>query len=83
MLLRFILKKMTFARQAEFMKRKGLLLTTRTRGEKTTHLYMFRNLFAEIEYEQSDPSMPPRSVKLISGIKKLNEHLAGEGREKE
>ncbi len=66
---------MSLKKQVAFMKKKGLLLTIRKRNGKTTYIYVHRNLFAEVAYEDDNPEATPLSAKLIYGLENLNKYL--------
>lgn len=57
------------------MKRRGLLLTTRRYGGKLHYIYMYRDLFAEVIFENNDPGGVPLEVTWIRGLQRLNEHI--------
>lgn len=75
MLLKLFFKQLSLTRQANFMKRRGIILGTRTRNGRQIYLYMVENLFAEITYENDNPQNMVESLVMINGLKQLNKHL--------
>ena len=78
MFLKLIFKRWSVSKQADFMKRKGIVLGTRNKGGRTTYLYMVDNLFAEILYENDNPAMGVEKLIVINGLSKLHNHLEKE-----
>ncbi len=63
------------ARQADFMKPKGIVLGTRTKDGRQSYLYMVNNLFAEIFYENDNPRMKVEALVVLDGLHRLNRYL--------
>jgi hypothetical protein len=75
MLLKLILTRLSLNKQANFMKKRGIVLGTRKKDGRQTYLYMFNNIFAEILYENDNPGMKVEALVLLDGIDNLNTHL--------
>jgi hypothetical protein len=75
MFLKLFFKRLPLARQAEFMKRRGIVLGTRNKDGRQTYLYMVNNLFAEIMYEKDNPRLSVETVVVLDGLNKLNRYL--------
>jgi hypothetical protein len=78
MFLKLFFKRLSLARQAEFMKRRGIVLGTRNKDGRQTYLYMVNNLFAEIMYEKDNPRLSAENVVVLDGLNKLNRYLEEE-----
>ena len=78
MFVRLIFKRWSVSKQADFMKRKGIVLGTRNKGGRTSYLYMVNNLFAEVLYENDNPAMKVEKLIVINGLSKLHHHLEKE-----
>lgn len=78
MFLKLFFKQLSLARQAEFMKRRGIVLGTRNKDGRQTYLYMVNNLFAEIMYEKDNPKLRVEAVVVLDGLNKLNQYLEEE-----
>jgi hypothetical protein len=75
MLLKFIIKRLSVSHQACFMKKRGIVLGTRTKDNRQIYLYMVSSLFAEIRYEDDNPRMKVEALVLIDGLKKFTHYL--------
>ncbi len=62
-------------RQADFMKRKGIVLGTRMKDGRQSYLYMVNNLFAEILYEDDNPRLQVETLVVLDGLDRLNLYL--------
>jgi hypothetical protein len=75
MFLKWFFKRLSKTRQAELMKRWGIVLGTRNREGRVTYLYMMNNLFAEILYETDNPRMQVESVVVLDGLDGFKAYL--------
>lgn len=75
MILKLILKNLSITKQAEFMKRRGIVLGTRNKGGRQGYLYMVNNLFAEIFYENDNPRQSAERLVVLQGLDNLNKYL--------
>ena len=73
--LKFLFKRLPIARQAEFMKRRGIVLGTRKKDGRQTYLYMVDNLFAEIIYEHDNPRMKAEALVVLDGLQDFNRYM--------
>lgn len=75
MILKLILKNLPMPKQAEFMKRRGIILGTRKKDGRQGYLYMVNNLFAEIFYENDNPRKSAERLVVLQGLDNLNRYL--------
>lgn len=75
MFLRLFFKRLSMTRQADFMKRKGIVLGTRMKDGRQSYLYMVNNLFAEILYEDDNPRLQVETLVVLDGLDRLNLYL--------
>lgn len=75
MILKLIFKRLSLSKQADFMKRRGIVLGTRSKNGRQSYLYMVNNLFAEILYENDNPRLKVEGLVILDGLQKLNAHL--------
>jgi hypothetical protein len=75
MLLKLFFNRLSLTAQANFMKRRGIILGTRNKEGRQAYLYMVNNLFTEILYENDDPRMKVEEVVVLDGLNTLNKHL--------
>ena len=80
MFLKWFFKRLSRTRQAEFMKRRGIVLGTRTKDGRQRYLYMVNTLFAEILYEKDNPRMSVESLVVLDGLNDLNRYLEKDAR---
>ncbi|HEU5145840.1 MAG TPA: hypothetical protein VFT90_03960 [Chryseosolibacter sp.] len=75
MFLKLIFRWLSIDRQADFMKRRGIILGTRKTDGRQGYLYMVNNLFAEIFFENDNPRMGVERLVVLNGLNKLNRYL--------
>lgn len=78
MLFKFLLERLSLPRQVEFMKKRGILLGTRSKNGRQVFIYMFNDLFAEVLFQDDNPEAPAEKLKFLAGLNKLNAHLEKE-----
>lgn len=57
------------------MKRRGIVLGTRKKGDRQSYLYMVNNLFAEILYENDNPGLKVEALVVLDGLHDFNRYL--------
>lgn len=57
------------------MRRRGIVLGTRTKNGRLGYLYMVNNLFAEIVYENDNPRLTVEQLVVLDGLQNLNKYL--------
>lgn len=78
MLFKFFLERLSLPRQVEFMKKRGIILGTRSKNGRQVFIYMFNELFAEVLFENDNPEEPAERLIFLAGLDKLNAHLEKE-----
>lgn len=81
MFLKLFFKRWPLDKQVSFLKKKAVLIGSRTKENRKIFIYMYRDLFAEVLFRDDDPEHDAESVKLVKGLKKLNSYLENEFRE--
>ena len=76
MILKLFFNQFSPSRQAEIMKRRGIILGTRKIDGRQTYLYMLNSLFAEILYENDNPGSRVEALVIMNGLNNLNQHLS-------
>ena len=76
MILRLFFNRLSTRRQAEIMKRRGIVLGTRKIDGRQSYLYMLNSLFAEILYENDNPGLRVETLVVMDGLNNLNEYLS-------
>ena len=75
MFLKFLFKRLSIPMQAEFMRRRGIVLGTRKKGNRQSYVYMANSLFAEILYKDDNPRMSVEALVILDGLHDLNRYL--------
>jgi hypothetical protein len=71
-------RRWSLHKQVDFLKRKAILIGSRTREKRKIYIYMYHNTFAEVLFHQDDPNNQPESASLVKGLKNLNAYLESE-----
>ena len=80
MIQNFFFRHFSPEKQVEYLQTKGVSLGTRVKNGRKIYVYMLRNLFVEVVYQQDDNSASPERVQILRGLKSLNSHLEKEFR---
>lgn len=75
MFLKLFLKRLSINKQADYMKRRGIVLGTRRKDGRQSYLYMVNNLFAEILYENDNPGLKVEALVVLDGLNDFNRYL--------
>jgi hypothetical protein len=78
MLTKFVFIRLSVLWQVNLMKKWGIMLGTRRKGGREVYTYMFRNLFAEVHYENDNDNAPVEKFIVLPGWQNLNEHFERE-----
>ena len=80
MFLRLFFKHFTLSKQVAYLRNKGVMIGTRNKEGRKVYLYMLKDFFVEVFYKSDTPENDAERVKLISGLKNLNQYLESEFR---
>ena len=80
MLLQFFFRQLSAESQVNYLQKNGVSLGSRAKNGRRIHVYMVRNLFVEVMYENDDANGIPEKVNLLRGLKNLNAYLEKEFR---
>ena len=75
MLFKFLFKQWPLLKQVDYLRRKGILIGTRTKDARKIHIYMYREIFAEVVFKQDNPDGEVESANIVQGLKNLNSYL--------
>lgn len=78
MILEFFFKRLSPEKQVLYLKKKGIALGTRAKSGRKIYLYMLRNLFVEVVYENDNADQAPEKLNILKGLKSLNQYLERE-----
>lgn len=80
MILKFFFKQMSLQRQANFLKKRGIMLGTRLKDGRRIYIYMLRDLFIEVLYQNDNVNELAERLNMLDGLSSLNDYLEKEFR---
>ena len=80
MFLRHFFKHFSSSKQQAHLKKKGVMIGTRQKDGRKAYLYMLKDFFVEVFYKSDLPENDVEHIKLIPGLKNLNQYLESEFR---
>lgn len=78
MLEKFIFNRMSARQQVNYLKKKGVILGTRVKDGRRMYIYMLRDLFIEVLYENDNTDREAEKVSILEGLDNLNRYLEKE-----
>lgn len=78
MILKFFFKQLSVQKQIDYLKKKGVMIGTRTKGSRKVYTYMLRDLFVEVLYKNDNANDSAEKVNMLTGLKNLNSYLEKE-----
>ncbi len=78
MFFKLFYRRWPLPKQVDFLKRKAILIGSRTREKRKIFIYMYKDMFAEVLFQNDDPHNEAESVSIVKGLKNLNEYLENE-----
>ena len=80
MILQFFFRQLSAETQVSYLQKHGVSLGSRAKNGRRIHVYMLRNLFVEVMYENDNVNDTPEKVNMLRGLKNLNTYLEKEFR---
>ena len=80
MFFKFLFNRMSVQKRVALIRRNGVVIGTRIRSGRKIHMYMLRDLFAEIMFKNDNPSNEVESFATIVGLEEFNRKLENEVR---
>lgn len=80
MFLNLFFKHWSLTNQINFLKKKGVLIGSRTKENRKIYVYMHEDLFAEVMFKNDNPSAEVERGCVVKGLKNLNSYLENEFR---
>ena len=71
---------MSYQKQVNYLKKKGIALGTRLKGGRKIYIYMLSDLFVEVFYRNDNSEDTPEKLNVLKGLNSLNEYLEKEFR---
>jgi hypothetical protein len=75
MFFKFFFKQWPLPKQVSYLKKKGILIGSRTREARKIYIYMYQDLFAEIQFKNDNPDSEVETANIVKGLKNLNSYL--------
>ena len=80
MFLKLFFKHFSSSKQIAHLKNRGVMIGTRQKEGRKVYLYMLKDFFVEVFYKSDIPENDVEHIKLIPGLKNLNQYLESEFR---
>jgi len=80
MVFKWTFKYSSAARKIEYLRDKGIMLGTRLRNGRKVYLYMLKDFFVEVMFQNDDLDLSPERVETFSSLRNLNTYLEKEFR---
>jgi hypothetical protein len=80
MILQFFFRQLSSETQVSYLQKNGVSLGSRAKNGRRVYVYMLRNLFVEVMYENDNVNDTPEKVNMLRGLKNLNSYLEKEFR---
>ena len=80
MILHFFFRQLSAEKQVNYLQKNGVSLGSRAKNGRRIYVYMVRNLFVEVMYQNDDANNTPEKVNMLKGLKNLNAYLESEFR---
>ena len=80
MWLKLMFKYFSESKKLEYLRENGIMLGTRQRNGRKVYLYMVKDFFVEVTYQNDDLDMQPEKMETFSSLDNLNAYLEKEFR---
>jgi hypothetical protein len=80
MFFKLVFKYYSQSKKVELLKEEGIMLGTRQRNGRKVYLYMLKDFFVEVTYQQDDIDLVPEKLETFSNLDNLNSYLEREFR---
>jgi len=78
MFFKLVFKYYSQNKKVELLKEEGIMLGTRQRNGRKVYLYMLKDFFVEVLYQQDDIDLEPETLETFSNLDNLNSYLERE-----
>lgn len=77
---RFFFNRLSLERKVKQLHEKGVALGSRIKDGRQIHMYMLRNLFVEVVYQEDKPYLAPERINILNGLTDLRQYLEADFR---
>jgi hypothetical protein len=78
MFMRFWFNRMSLQKKIQYLKKKGIVLGTRIKEGRKIYIYMLRDLFIEVMYQNDNSDNDAEHLIMVRGLSNLNDYLERE-----
>jgi hypothetical protein len=78
MLFKWMFKYFTLSKKIERLKEDGIVLGTRLSNGRKVYLYMLKDFFVEVIYQNDNLDLAPEKLETFSSLNNLNSYLERE-----
>jgi hypothetical protein len=78
MFFKFLFRQWPLHKQVSYIKRKGVLIGSRTKDSRKIYIYMYQDHFVEIQFKNDSPEDAVENASIVKGLKNLNNYLEKE-----
>jgi hypothetical protein len=78
--LKFFFSRMSLQKQAEYLRKNGIMLGTRVKDGRKVYVYMLRDLFVEVVFKGDELENEAETLNMVRGLDNLNDYLEREFR---
>ncbi|MFZ5999315.1 MAG: hypothetical protein ACOYW3_02320 [Bacteroidota bacterium] len=80
MWLKLMFRYYSESKKVEYLRENGIMLGTRQRNNRKVYLYMVKDFFVEVTYQNDDIDLQPEKIESFSSLDNLNAYLEKEFR---
>jgi hypothetical protein len=78
MFVQWFFRHFSESKKIAFIRKQGIMLGSRVRQGRKVYIYMLRDFFVEVIYQQDDTERSAEKLKVYSSLNNLNSSLAQE-----
>jgi hypothetical protein len=78
MFFEFLFRQWPLRKQVSYLKRKGILIGSRTKDARKIYIYMYEDHFAEVLFKNDNPDGEVETASIVKGLENLNSYLEKE-----
>lgn len=75
MILKWAFRYFSESKKVDYLRKQGIMLGSRIRQGRKVYLYMLRDFFVEVMYQNDNIQMTPERLKTFTSIDNLNTYL--------
>jgi hypothetical protein len=80
MILKWVFRYFSESTKIDYLKDQGIMLGSRIRQGRKVYLYMLKDFFVEVIYQNDNIDMTPERVQTFNSISNLNSYLESDFR---